>query len=152
MSEREKLEKQIEAREKKYGYKRGSNANLTKPKEYQNIPDSQFADVVGFNYPVDKAHIRGALSYWGHMKNRKAYSDPKARAYIIEKIVTSALIKGITVQWQSDDPDYQKLPESVKKRMEGYAPKKSMLEDWQSFRAYQEFAYKAQGKRILVTP
>lgn len=150
MSEREKLEKQIEAREKKYGYKRGSNASLTKPKAYANIAEGDFADPVGYNYPVDKPHIHGALGYWSQMKNRKAYSDPKARAYITEKIVKSALSKGIAVQWQSDDLDYQKLPESVKKRMEGYAPKKSMLEDYQSFRAYQEEFYQVYGKKVMV--
>jgi hypothetical protein len=31
---------------------------------------------------------------------------------------------------------------------QGYAPKKSMLEDWQSFRAWQEALFKARGKRI----
>jgi hypothetical protein len=31
---------------------------------------------------------------------------------------------------------------------QGYAPKKSMLEDWQSFCAWQEALYNVRGKRI----
>jgi hypothetical protein len=147
--EREKLEKAIEAREKKYGYKRGSNANLTKPKEYQNIPDSQFADVVGFNYPIDKAHIHGAITYWQHMDHRKAYSDSKARAFITERIVRAALKFGIELTYDPKDPDYRNLPENLKKQMKGYG-QKSMLEDWQSFRGWQEALYNTRSKRVPV--
>jgi hypothetical protein len=145
--ERQNLEKAIEAREKKYGYKRGSNASLTKPKEYANIGESNFADPVGFNYPVDKAHIRGAITYWQHMDHRKAYSDPKARAFITERIVIAAIKFGIGITYDPKDPDYQKLPESLKKQMKGY-DQKSMLEDWQSFRAWQETLFKTRNKRI----
>jgi hypothetical protein len=49
------LEKAMQQREKKYGYKRGSNASFTKPKEYASISESDFADPVGYNYPIDKA-------------------------------------------------------------------------------------------------
>ncbi|MEM3698019.1 MAG: hypothetical protein QXQ94_11095 [Candidatus Bathyarchaeia archaeon] len=63
----------LRAREKKYEYKRGSNAHLTKPSEYADIPESDFADPVGYNYPIDKEHIRGAITYWQHMDHRKAH-------------------------------------------------------------------------------
>ena len=33
---------------------------------------------------------------------------------------------------------------------QGYAPKKSMLEDWQGFRAWQEALYSARGTRVPV--
>jgi hypothetical protein len=145
--ERDKLEKAIEAREKKYRYKRGSNASLTKPKEYANIAESDFADPVGFNYPIDKPHIRGAITYWQHMDHRKAYSDPKARAFITERIVRAALKFGVEISYDPKDPDYAKLPESLKKQMKGYG-QKSMLEDWQQFRAWQEALYKTRKKRI----
>jgi len=124
--EREKLEKEISARERKYGYKRGDNASLAKPDEYKDIPEGSFADPVGFNYPVGDAHIRPALGYWSHIDHRGAYSDPKARAYITEKIVKTALAKGIQVAWQANDPDYKKLPESLKRRMGGYEGEKEV--------------------------
>jgi hypothetical protein len=136
--DREGLEKAIEAREKKYGYKRGSNASLTKPKEYASIAESDFADPVGYNYPVDKAHIRGAITYWQHMDHRKAYSDPKARAFITERIVRAALKFGVGITYDPKDPDYAKLPESLKQRMKGYSEgQKSMLGDIDAFRAYR---------------
>jgi hypothetical protein len=147
--DRQKLEEQIKAREKKYGYKRGSNASLTKPKEYASIAESDFADPVGYNYPVDKAHIRGAITYWQHMDHRKAYSDPKARAFITERIVRAALKFGIEITYDPKDPDYAKLPESLKKQMKGYG-QKSMLGDWESFRAWQEALFKTRGKRVPV--
>jgi hypothetical protein len=81
------------------------------------------------------------------MDHRKAYSDPKARAFITERIVRAALKFRIEITYDPKDPDYQKLPESLKKQMKGYS-QKSMLEDWQSFRAWQEALFKARGKRI----
>jgi hypothetical protein len=148
--QRQKLEEQMKAREKKYGYKRGSNASLMKPKDYESIPESEFADPVGYNYPVDKQHVHGAITYWQHMNHRKAYSDPKARAFITERIVKAAVKFGIEITYDPRDPDYQKLPESLKKQMKGYGEKKSMLEDWQSFRGWQEALYNARGKRVPV--
>jgi len=145
--DREKLEEAIRARERKYGYKRGSNASLTKPKEYANISESDFADPVGYNYPIDKAHIRGAITYWQHMDHRKAYSDPKARAFITERIVRAALKFGVEITYNPKDPDYRKLPEILKKRMKGYG-QKSMLENVAGFRAYQEAWFKSQEARL----
>jgi len=140
------LEKAMRQREQKYGYKRGSNTSFTKPKEYKDIPESQFADPVGYNYPIDDAHVKAAVTYWSHMDHRKAYG-PAARAFITQRIIKSALAKSITIRWQPDDPDYRNLPESLKKRMEGYG-QKSMLEDWQSFRAWQEALFKTRNKRV----
>jgi len=150
--EREKLEKEIEEREKKYGYKRGSNASLTKPKKYEDIPESQFADPVGYNYPIDTyEHARAALTYWHNKRNRRFYDDPKARLFITERIVRACLKFGIEVTWDPTDPEYQKLPEELKKKMKGYGEsKKSMLEDWQSFRSWQEAYFRAHGIQIPV--
>jgi hypothetical protein len=147
--ERQKLEEQMKAREKKYGYKRGSNASLTKPKEYANIAEGDFADPVGYNYPIDKEHIKGAITYWQHVDHRKAYRDPKARAFITECIVRAAIKFGVGITYDPKDPDYQKLPESLKKQMKGYC-QKSMLEDWESFRGWQEALFKTRNKRIPV--
>lgn len=131
-----RLEKAMQDREKKYGYRRGSNASFTKPGEYKNIPESSFADPVGYNYPIDDTHVWAAVTYWSHMDHRKAYGPP-ARKFITERIIRAALAKGIKVSWQSDDPDYRNLPEPLKKRMEGYGDtKKSFLEDPERFRAY----------------
>jgi hypothetical protein len=146
---KEELERAMRQREKKYGYKRGSNASFTKPKQYQNIAESDFADPVGYNYPVDKAHIRGAIIYWQHLDHRKQYSDPKAREYITEKIVRAALKFGIGISYDPKDPEYQKLPENLKKQMKGYG-QKSMLEDAEAFRSYLEAWMRANRKQAVV--
>lgn len=144
--DRVKLEKQIKAREKKYGYKRGSNASLTKPSKYANIADGDFADPVGFNYPIDKGHIQGALTYWNQPKNRKFYKDPKALAFITERIIRAALKFGKKVTYQPNDAQYRNLPESLKKQLQGYGTK-SFLEDSAGFAALQAkaFSQKNQG-------
>jgi hypothetical protein len=118
--QRDKLEKAMAAREKKYGYKRGSNANLTKPSKYADVPDNQFADIVGFNYPITQKYIRGALSYWNQPKNRKAYKDPKAREFITQRIIKAALKFDITVTYNPKDPEYVKLPDGLKKQLKNY--------------------------------
>ena len=125
--EKEKLEKAMAAREKKYGYKRGSNASLTKPAKYADVPESQFGDPVGFNYPVTQKYIRGALSYWNQPKNRKAYKDPKARAFVTQRIVKAALKFGITVTYDPKDPEYVKLPDSLKQQLKNYDASSYML-------------------------
>jgi hypothetical protein len=148
--EHEEVEKAMQSRERKYGYKRGSNASYKKPAEYEGLSESQFADPVGYNYPIDEKHVRGAVTYWQHLDHRKAYGDPKARMFITEKIVRAALKFGVEITYDPKDPEYRTLPEDLKRRMKGYSEKKSMLEDWQTFRAWQETLYKAQGKRIPV--
>jgi hypothetical protein len=136
------LEKAMQQREKKYGYKRGSNASFTKPKEYASISESDFADPVGYNYPIDKAHIRGAVTYWQHLDHRKAYSDPKAREFMTERIVRAALKFGMAISYDPKDAEYVKLSESLKKQMKGYGnSKKSMLSDYQAFYSYQKRAH-----------
>jgi hypothetical protein len=133
---REKLEKAVEAREQKYGYTRGANASLTKPKQYESIADADFADPVGYNYPVDKAHIHGAIGYWQHMEHRGKYKDPKARAFITERIVKAALKFGVAISWDPKDPDYQNLPLELKKQMEGYSGSEKSALTPEGFRAF----------------
>jgi hypothetical protein len=148
--ERDKLEEAMKNREKKYGYKRGSNASYTKPADYAHLSENQFADPVGYNYPTDDEHVRAALAYWNHMDNRKAYG-PDGRAFITERIVRAALKKGVRVSYYPKDPDYRKLPENLKKQIGGYDSdsKKSML-DTECFRAYQEAYFRANGKQVPV--
>lgn len=124
---REQLEKAMVAREKKYGYKRGSNASLQKPAKYADIPESKFADPVGYNYTVTAKYIRGALSYWNQPKNRRAYKDPKARTYITLHIIKAALAEGIVVTYNSHDPEYAKLPGAVKRQLKDYDSASFML-------------------------
>ena len=125
--EKEKLEKAMAGREKKYGYKRGSNASLTKPAKYADVPESQFADPVGFNYPVTEKYVRGALTYWNQPKNRKAYKDPKARAFITQRIIKAALKFGITVTYDPRDPEYVKLPDTLKKQLKNHDASSYMI-------------------------
>ena len=124
-SEREKLHQAQMERAKKYGISPKPDGHLTKPKEYENIPEDEFADPVNYKYPIDnEEHVRGALTYFNQPQKREAggYTTEEA-AKILEKIIRKALSLGITVSWQPEDPAYKALPEEVKEKLEGYQQK-----------------------------
>ncbi len=64
-----------EARAKKYGIAIKAGGAVTKPSEFADVPDDDFADPVNYRYPMkDKAHADNAASRWGDASNREQYS------------------------------------------------------------------------------
>jgi len=122
LSEQDDKDRQAQkARAEKYGISPKEGGNLTKPKEYENIPDDEFADPVNYRYPVDKDHVDAALKYFNVPDNRSAggYSHEE-QVKMMTKIITAALGNGIEVSWQPEDPVYKGLPEELKKKLAGY--------------------------------
>jgi hypothetical protein len=65
----EELLEALRERERKYGYKAPLNANLTKPSRWENVPEDEFADPVGYKYPVHTPrNARAALTYFKNPK------------------------------------------------------------------------------------
>lgn len=89
-------EKARAARAKKYGIAVKDGGNLTKPADYKDIADGDFADPVNYRYPIDETHIQAALSYWGKPKNREAYDAEEIKT-ITARIMTAAQKHGIKV-------------------------------------------------------
>jgi len=117
--ERERGRRELEARAKKYGYEPGDNAHLIKPKEYRDVPESQFADPVGFNYPVDTPkRARAALAYF--IRHHGAYKDVNAKIFIYERILRALKKFGIKRHFNPDWPGDWLVSPSLKKWMEGY--------------------------------
>lgn len=87
-SEISKEKKAQESRSKKYKISIKDNTHVTKPSEYSNLSDDQFADPVNYRYPIDKEHILPAIRYWGKPKNKEEYST--AEQSIINKRIESA--------------------------------------------------------------
>jgi hypothetical protein len=117
-SEREKLHKVAEEREKKYGIKfREDKGHLTPPKDYpQNEED--YADPVNYAYPlVPEDRCRNALARWSQFRQEYEQSE---RNVIYERIVKRALHYGISVQYNPELPEAKALPENIKKQLEGY--------------------------------
>ncbi len=85
----EEKQAQVE-RSEKFGIEILSDGNVTKPKEYENIPDGQFADPVNYKYPIDETHIKAALSYWGKSENKSVYNE-KSQSTISERIESAAV-------------------------------------------------------------
>jgi len=119
--ERERLRQVQKERAEKYGINPKEGGHLTKPSEYEDVPEDQFADPVNYRYPVTKKYVKGALTYFNQPENREAggYTHEEA-VKIMAKIVNAALNAGIEVSWQPEDPVYRDLPKELKKKLTGY--------------------------------
>jgi hypothetical protein len=117
---REELLEALREREKKYGYKAPLNANLTKPSRWENVPDDEFADPVGYKYPVHTPkNARAALTYFNKPENRRFYTV-EGQIKVLTRIIQACLRHGIKVSFQPDDPLYWLLPTSLKRKLAGY--------------------------------
>lgn len=115
----EERRKALKEREEKYGYKAGRNAHLTKPKEYADVPESQFADPVGYNYPVNTPkRARAALAYF--IRFHDQYDDVNAKIFIYERILRALKKFGIKRHFNPDFPGDWLMPQDLKEWMEGY--------------------------------
>jgi hypothetical protein len=113
-------EDEIARREKKYGYPAPSNANVRKPSEWADVPESKFADPVGYKYPVHTPeNARAALTYFAKPQNRSFYTVD-AQVAVLSNILRACLRYGIKVAFKPDDPLYWLLPDNIKKKLVGY--------------------------------
>jgi cation transport regulator ChaB len=65
-----------EKRSKKYGIGIKEGGHVTKPSEWEDVPDDDFLDPVNYRYPCpDADQTRAAASYWGKEKNRAQYTE-----------------------------------------------------------------------------
>ena len=60
------------ARSRKFGIGVKAGGHITKPAQYSGVADDDFLDPVNYRYPVDRAHLTPALSYFNQQKNRAA--------------------------------------------------------------------------------
>lgn len=101
----------------KYGIQVRPDGNVTKPKEYAHLNDSQFADPVNYAYPIDKEHILAALRYWGKPKNKAKY-NAKSRAIITRRMTAAARRFKVKSVVQREATMFDKL----NKMLEGLEP------------------------------
>ena len=75
-----------EERSRKYNIAIKDGGHVTKPGEWQNVPDDGFLDPVNYRYPCpDASQTRAAASYWGHPDNQSQYSSEE-RALIDKRL------------------------------------------------------------------
>ena len=73
---REKAKEAQEKRSGKYGIAIRKGGNVTKPGEWEDVPDSEWGDPVNYAYPCpDIEQTQAALRYWGKPKNKGKYSS-----------------------------------------------------------------------------
>ena len=71
-----------ERRSRKYGIGIKEGGHVTKPSEWEDVPDDQWLDPVNYRYPCpDAEQTRAAASYWGQKDNQRQYT-PEERAII----------------------------------------------------------------------
>jgi hypothetical protein len=101
------------------GVRDGGAVERPKPAEYSDIHRSQFADVAGAKYPIDKEHVRPALAYWSKPENRGFYTKEKQEE-ITRRIVEAALRYDLEVTY---NPEFMKyLPLTTKEKLKGFFP------------------------------
>lgn len=76
------------ARAKKSGIQPKEGGSVTKPSQFSDVPDDQFADPTNFAYPIDEAHVMAAYRYFAKPVNQAKYS-PEERTIIAKKIVAA---------------------------------------------------------------
>lgn len=116
--ERERLHREAEAREKKYGIKfREGKGHLTPPEGYPT-DEEDYGDPVNYAYPlVPEDRCRNALARWSQFREEYEQSE---RNIIYERIVKAALGYNIAVKYYPELPEARALPTSVKEKLEGY--------------------------------
>lgn len=63
-------------RSKKYGIAIREDGNVTKPSEWDDVPDDEWLDPVNYAYPCpDADQTRAAAVYWGRERNKNKYSQ-----------------------------------------------------------------------------
>jgi hypothetical protein len=93
---------------------------LTKPARWENVPDDEFADPVGYKYPVHTPrNARAALTYFNKPENRTFYTVD-GQIKVLTRILQACLRHGIKVSFQPEDPLYWLLPNTLKRKLAGY--------------------------------
>jgi hypothetical protein len=89
LSDAPPTDKELQAeRSSKYGIAVKEGGNVSKPTEYSNIPDGEFADPVNYRYPIDEAHVVAAWAYWNKPANQTEY-NAEEKTKITDKIETA---------------------------------------------------------------
>ena len=89
LASREELEKAREARSRRYGIRPREDGHLTKPSEYADIPDSDFADPVNYRYPITPQYVMAAYRYFAKAENQAFYNAREVK--IIARRIVAAL-------------------------------------------------------------
>ena len=103
------LEKKREAAKErcgKYPISLKEDGHLTKPEEYENVPEDQFADPCNFKYPIDAEHVMGAWAYISKDENRTkgGYSE-KEWAWMKNRVKNAMEAEGHEVTAECGCPE-----------------------------------------------
>lgn len=98
------------ARAEKYGIAPKAGGNVTKPKEYADIPDSSYGDPCNYKYPADAAHARSALGYFNHSDAREKGGYSSAEWKIIGGRLAKLVSQHLDAKYEYKDGKLQQKP------------------------------------------
>lgn len=135
-------------RSEKYGISIIEGGHITKPSEYADVPDDEFADPVNYAYPCNtEERTRAAIRYWGMPRNYERYS-PKDRAIITKRLRKFAEKFGIEMSEEEKELSIEQnllfLISELYKQLEG---KFDNL-----IGCYKDYIVVAKGNRFYKVP
>lgn len=106
------------ARCKSCGIQPKADGSVTKPSEYSDLSDSQFADPTNYAYPIDSAHVMAAYRYFAKPANQKKYSPEE------QKIIAKKIVAALPDKVKAEATKTFKLDEDPDAKVEGNAGEK----------------------------
>jgi len=108
-----------EARAKKYGIGIKEGGHVTKPAEWEDVPDDEFLDPVNYRYPCpDADQTRAAAAYWGRERNQAQYT-PEERSLITERLTGFRKKYGIGETRKEDRMNFREFIQKLKDLVAG---------------------------------
>lgn len=123
--DREAAKKDQEARAGKYNIAVKEGGHVTKPGEWESVPDEEFLDPVNYRYPCpDADQTRSAASYWGQEKNKAQYSTEE-RSIIDKRLEKFEKKFNIGEYKKEEKMKFNEFVQKLKELMAGVEPESS---------------------------
>jgi len=87
----EEAKAEQEKRASRYGIAIKSGGNVTKPSEYESVPDEKFGDPVNYRYPLNQERVLPAMRYFNHEGQREAGGYSTEEWNVIGKRIAEAV-------------------------------------------------------------
>ncbi len=111
----------IFARERQFGYHRGTVACGIKPSVWSDVPDYLFADRVGYLYPMDDKRFEASLNHFLKVGVPNIYLLPTA-VKVYENFVRQALKIGYPITYATHPLLSAGLPADLKTQLPDFSP------------------------------
>jgi rubrerythrin len=109
-----------------------TEGHKSKPKEYEHVPDDQFADPVNFKYPLDKEHVSAAWNYLHVDANREAGGYSESEWNQMKEKTKAAMLKfghQVSEEKASTEQSSATLQDNVDRTLKNIVNPNATIED-----------------------